>query len=495
MQLLQGSNHGADRLKNALLVAGVLLISLAIPGTATAVPGVAPGGDIGSRIQRMMDGAGIPGMSVAILNGGRVTFSGNFGVADSSDAKPVSDDTVFFAASLSKPLFAYAVLRLAERGVIDLDEPLYLYLPNPRLSHDQRYRRITARMVLSHTSGLPNWSDGGKLELSFDPGSDWQYSGEGFIYLQRVVERLVGKDLDSIMQAEVFRPLGMEHSSFYARTDLLDDIATGHDLLGRSTTKARPTRENMNPAGTLLTNASDYALFLEELLSGRNSSRSIAMGMATAQAHAGSYFGGPSELPVNWGLGFGLEVGPDGTNIWQWGDNLDCRNFVMANPASGKGVVMFCNSENGMAVARQVTELALEGPHHAFEWLPFADSRDQRFIARRDLARAYVMEAGTGVESIYKRAAAGLDGAALNDLVVSLGRRLLRDGRQGDAISLLEMHARNNPRKADAQDLLAGFYLSTGQSRQALETLRRGAELDPGNAERQRTIDLILRQL
>src|SRR5690606_6001996 len=132
-------------------------------------------------VPRLMDGADIPGMSVVVLQNSRVSYVGNFGTMDRAGNRPVERDTRIFAASLSKPLFTYAVLRLANRGLIDLDRPLCEYEENPRLATDPRYRSITARMVLSHTSGLPNWASGGELRLSFEPGSSWEYSGEGFV--------------------------------------------------------------------------------------------------------------------------------------------------------------------------------------------------------------------------------------------------------------------------------------------------------------------------
>ena len=119
--------------------------------------------------------------------------------------------TIFEAASLSKPVFAYMVLRLADRGEFDLDRPLYEMLEYPRIAHDERYKRITARIVLSHGTGLPNWG-GEKLTLRFDPGTQYGYSGEGFVFLQKTVERVTGRSLDELARREVFEPLGMTRS-------------------------------------------------------------------------------------------------------------------------------------------------------------------------------------------------------------------------------------------------------------------------------------------
>ncbi|HJY42540.1 MAG TPA: serine hydrolase domain-containing protein, partial [Steroidobacteraceae bacterium] len=109
------------------------------------------------EIPRLLRVSGIPGLSMAVVQNGRVVWAGAFGTLNDSAQTPLNPGTIFEAASLSKPVFAYLVLRLADRGEFDLDRPLYEMLEYPRLAHDERYKRITARIVLSHGTGLPNW--------------------------------------------------------------------------------------------------------------------------------------------------------------------------------------------------------------------------------------------------------------------------------------------------------------------------------------------------
>ena len=115
----------------------------------------------------------------------------------------VDSNTLFEAASITKPVFAFAVQRLAERGVIDLDKPLWLYLPYPDIAYDERYKLITAKHVLTHRTGFPNWrsmNESGKLDIKFTPGTDYGYSGEGFEYLKMVVEKITGKKVEQVLQ-------------------------------------------------------------------------------------------------------------------------------------------------------------------------------------------------------------------------------------------------------------------------------------------------------
>ncbi len=170
--------------------------------------------EIASAVETLMDQGRVPGASIAMIRNGELVGARGLGLADASAGTPVTAETLFEAASLSKPVFAYMVLKLAERGELDLDRPLSEILPHPDLD-DPRRDQLTARQVLSHTTGLPNWRPGrwsdnpGPLVLSFDPGSRFSYSGEGFEYLRRVVEKLTGSGLEDLATREIFEPLGM----------------------------------------------------------------------------------------------------------------------------------------------------------------------------------------------------------------------------------------------------------------------------------------------
>ena len=143
----------------------------------------------------------------------------------------VDENTLFEAASVTKPVFAFAVQRLAERGIIDLDKPLYLYLPYPDIEYDERYKLMTARHVLTHRTGFPNWrwmNEDGKLNLKFTPGTSYNYSGEGFEYLKMVIEKITGKKVEQVLQEEVIEPIGLYHTFFSKNDSLQRMVANGH---------------------------------------------------------------------------------------------------------------------------------------------------------------------------------------------------------------------------------------------------------------------------
>jgi CubicO group peptidase (beta-lactamase class C family) len=182
----------------------------------------------------------IPGLSIAIINNSKVVYQNNFGYANKEQNLKVTESTIFEFASLSKSIFAFFVMTFVEEGKLDLDKPLYQYLEYPDIATDERYKKITARMVLSHQSGFPNWREGEdnqQLKIKFDPGTDYLYSGEGYQYLALVLREIENTDwqgLESVFQQRIAQPLNMEHSVF---------IQTEYTRKN----KAQPYDENANP--------------------------------------------------------------------------------------------------------------------------------------------------------------------------------------------------------------------------------------------------------
>ena len=179
-----------------------------------------PRDTIDSYLKRRMEELKIPGLSIAIINEGKVWHHQTMGYANLEKRLPVTEKTIFEGASMSKSVFAFFVMTYVEDGKLDLDKPLYEYLPYPDIAHDERYKKITARMVLSHRSGFPNWRENETdktLKIKFDPGTGYEYSGEGYQYLAQVLRHIEGTDwngLEAAFQRKIAEPLGMEHTVF-----------------------------------------------------------------------------------------------------------------------------------------------------------------------------------------------------------------------------------------------------------------------------------------
>ena len=158
-------------------------------------------------VPQLMHDGDVPGLSIALIRDGKLVWHHGFGVTNAETKAPVTGSTVFEAASLSKPVFAYAVLKLVDGGKFDLDKPLNQYLSgNYDVGDDPRLNQITARRVLTHTTGFPNWRPNGSpvLKIFFTPGEKFSYSGEGFVYLAKAVEHLAGEPFDAFMKKKWF---------------------------------------------------------------------------------------------------------------------------------------------------------------------------------------------------------------------------------------------------------------------------------------------------
>lgn len=173
---------------------------------------------IDSFLESEMESTNTPGLSFALINDAQIVYHTEKGF--SRPNQPVTQETIFEGASLSKPMFGYFVMQLVEKGVLDLDVPLYKYLPYDDIAYDERYKKITARMVLSHRTGFPNWRtnrEDNKLVIDFDPGTKFQYSGEGYQYLALVLQKLLKVDANGLQERfhdNVSKPLGLEVTRF-----------------------------------------------------------------------------------------------------------------------------------------------------------------------------------------------------------------------------------------------------------------------------------------
>ena len=222
-------------------------------------------------IEEQMSAMNIPGCSFVLINNGQVAYHGLFGVANKADNSSVKPSILFEGASTSKALFAYMAMHLVDEGKLDLDTPLVEYLDpayQNNYNFDSRYELITARMVLSHTTGFPNWRGNGNLTISFDPGTDFGYSGEGYQFLVRALESLLDTDykgLESYYQEKVAIPLGMKHSKFVQDDYNRSHKASPHNN-GLPMEKNLWTAAEFNAASALHTESLEFSNWVIALL-------------------------------------------------------------------------------------------------------------------------------------------------------------------------------------------------------------------------------------
>src|SRR5580698_2901106 len=235
--------------------------------------------EIDATVTRLMKAAEVPGVGIAIFNNKKIAYLKTYGLRDTEKNLPLTPDSVMTAASLSKSALAVVVMQLVQDGVIDLDKPVYQYLPKPLpeyerysdLAGDPRYKLITMRMLLDHTSGFPNlraFTGDHKLNINFTPGSRFAYSGEGIELAQLVVETVTKKTLNALMRERLFVPDDMTRSSMVWEERFDSDYANGYDEYGRSLGPER--RKTADAAGSMQTTVHDYANFLAALMQGRD---------------------------------------------------------------------------------------------------------------------------------------------------------------------------------------------------------------------------------
>jgi CubicO group peptidase (beta-lactamase class C family) len=323
-----------------------------------------PPADLAERIPELMARARVPGLSVASIEDGRLTWSGAFGRKHRDSDEPVDTGTVFQAASLSKPVFAYAVLKLVERGVLTLDRPLASYLPASAHLDDALSEQVTARQVLCHMTGWPNWRPAGQpLRREAAPGARFGYSGEGYVYLQRCIEHVTGQPLDALVRATVFEPMGLPDSSYAWAAPRDAAVAAGHDRDGAPS--ARYVGEHPNAASSLHTTPRDFARFLAALLTVGNEPWRLGQASVSEMLRPQARI----DERIAWGLGWGLAATAAGQSFWHWGDNPGYKCFAVALPATRTGVVVMTNGDGGLEVCAAIMRRMLAGDHPAFAWL------------------------------------------------------------------------------------------------------------------------------
>ncbi len=277
----------------------------------------------------------IPGMSLALITDGKIVHQRGYGVQDADGDEPVKATTLFEAASMTKPVFAYTVARLVERGVLAWDTPLYTYWPYEDIAYDERYKLITARMVVSHTTGFPNWRSG-KLTIQFTPGTQFGYSGEGFEYLGKVVVHLTGKELIDLIGEEVFAPMGMDNAYLVWNETSYPPKAMAHTSGDLPASRQEWGAPNM--AASLHVDAGTYAQFLIAVSKGLGLSQATLAEMMRPQTKI------PDE-PMSFGLGFALEESPHGLLFGHGGNNNGFTSNSAFDPDAQTGYVMLVNSD------------------------------------------------------------------------------------------------------------------------------------------------------
>jgi CubicO group peptidase (beta-lactamase class C family) len=345
------------------------------------------------RIQTLMNTAGVGGLGIVVYNDNKPLFMKTFGLANVPEQKPLKTSQVMYAASFSKTVFAYIVAQLVQEKVIELDKPLVQYLSKPlpeynipgwkrgyqNIKADSRYEQITARMCLTHTTGLPNWrwfEPDGKLKIKFNPGSRYSYSGEGMYLLQFVIEQITGKDYESIARERVFIPLKMEQTSYVWHPEYANNLVLGHDTTGKPYEFME--WKEAGCAGTMCTTLDDYSRFFSALMQHKGLSSAAFKNMIAPQVSIRSIkqFGPLAlkdstlndNIELSYGLGLGVFKTPHGPAFFKEGHDEGWGHYSIAYPDKKIGVVIMTNNDAGESIFKQLLEESIGDIYTPWAW-------------------------------------------------------------------------------------------------------------------------------
>lgn len=295
-----------------------------------------------TETERWLKQKHIPAIGIGFIDEGKVQQISVFGKIDENKPAPLS--TIWNVASLTKPITAMLTLKLVNSGKWDLDEPLMNYYIDPDIALDTNLKKLTTRIILSHQTGFPNWrgnSKDGKLSFEFEPGTKYQYSGEGYEYLRKALEIKFHKSLEQLANELIFKPLKMKNTSFVwnNKVDSLN-FAKWYDASGHLYETEKNT--TINAADNLLTTVEDYCKFVAHVLNGAGLSDALYKEMISDQIRINDY--------KHFGLGWWVDETINSANdfaLVHGGDDIGVHTIAFIVPKTNQALVIFTNSDNG----------------------------------------------------------------------------------------------------------------------------------------------------
>lgn len=384
------------------MVRAVVIAALLVaPSLCFAAPKLPSGEAIDREVAQLMARTGAQGMAVAVIDDGRVVHVNAYGKRNAK-GDPLTTDTVMYGASLTKTVFAYTVMRLVDQRRIDLDTPIADDLDQPLTSYDTeaihpdkygpyrdlagdpRWKAITPRMALTHSTGFPNfyWLDPGeKLRIHFDPGTRYAYSGEGMILLQFVIDngrkaQGLGVDVGELARTNVFAPLGMTNTSLMWRPDFAANLADGWNDKGEP--KPHDERSKVRVAGSMDTTIADLSKFAAALVRGEGLSTTSRREMTRPQLHIDTATQFPTfqdPLPearqrkdLYAGLGVIVFDGPQGRGFFKGGHDEQTANTLVCIEASRRCLLVLANDVRAEAGFADLVRFVLGDTNVPYDW-------------------------------------------------------------------------------------------------------------------------------
>ncbi len=394
------------------------------------------------QIDDLVNGGMISGLQLAYFDKNN-DFTYTSGHRKLEDSSAVNDATIFESASLSSLATALLTLKLADEGIVELHQPIAEIFRYERLAEDPYYFKITFAHLLSHTSGLPNWSPD-TLYLGSIPGLEWQYSTEGYVLLAKALEEKLGTPFGDLCRKWVFEPLQLTRSEFVWKDEFASNVATGHTDIDRAVDITK--YEEANAGFSLYTTASDYSKLLQATAG--DFLQNITIDSLTSMVQPiMSWDGTPTGL--GWSYTLGVQQGESSRLLWHWGDNLNFKSLAIMDANSNKGLVFFTNSANGLSIARELVGTFFQESMTALDWLDYPSYKEQDHQLAIQVKKTFYWQDSSKASSAYLdmiSAGAKIDDNLMNNTVWSFFE--MKELRK--AATIVEAHLAQFPESSEA---------------------------------------------
>ena len=324
--------------------------------------------EIQTNVSHWLKSNQVPSVSIALIHDKKVKWSGAFG--EKALTKSATPETLYNIASLAKPITAELFLGFAQDNLMHLDEPLWVHWSDPEINYDDRQKWLTPRLCLSHQTGFPNWryeQPDGKLQIKWNPGMQFGYSGEGYRYAAKAAENKLNVSFDKLASERLFKPLGLKRISYIYHSEFGDDVARPFGPDG--TYGSLPKHTAWNAAGDVLSTASDYAQFMITVMENKGLEHQFSARRYVID-HPGeqnicdtTYQACPIEAESGYALGWGVLKYQNETIIMHRGGDWGVRSLAYFIPETGFGLVVLTNGTNGEAVIRDVVSVFHTNDH------------------------------------------------------------------------------------------------------------------------------------
>ena len=372
----------------------LFIVNLSFAQTIKRIDGSKITGDsLQKKIEFLMKAANVSGVAISVFNDNKPVFSKTFGLSNVQKNEPFTQSSVMYAASFAKVVFAYIAMQFIEEKIIDLDKPLYEYLSKPLpdyvikgwkrgyhdLKNDDRYKKITARMCLTHTTGFPNWrwyEADKKLKIKFEPGSRYSYSGEGLFLLQFVMTQLSGKDYETLSQERVFKPFAMTNTSQVWQSRFDNAICYGHNAKGEAYELMK--WNEASAGGSMSTTLLDFTKFYTAFINQKDLTENSFNQMTSPQVRIKSrrQFGplalkdstDNDNIELSYGFGVGVFKTPYGRAFFKEGHDDGWGHYSICFPDKKIAIIIMTNNDNGESIFKELLAYSIGDTFTPWQW-------------------------------------------------------------------------------------------------------------------------------